>query len=365
MRIGARIWKTALAVAAAIAVSRLIGLDTPVFAGIAAIICMQPTIAGSLRKGVERMQATIIGAGFSLLALIIIDAFPILLAVRPAIVGLTVLVVMVVTIRLGWMDSLVLAAATVVVIMVLPPDENIYTYSASRTVVTFIGIVVATAVNAVFITPRYSGPLWANIDKLVHETNQVYRRAVEAFCRREISLVTESRKSLEESEELFRNVSTTMEWMEEEAQLRRKVARAYGSDVEMLSRMVELLASIRTSTETILRVTEDMLNRTPEYADHHAHAYDILWKLAHVSFRIFDRIENRLTGTDKTLSEDAPMWTEELHKQLISGLRSAYTAPRDVFPLVEVAVVAFEIRRVTEHLSELDGLIERSSPTPH
>ncbi len=95
-------------------------LEHPVFAGVAAIICMQPTIAGSLQNGLERMQATIIGAAFSLLALVIIDLVPVLQAVRPVMIGLAVLVVMAVTIRLGWLDSVVLGAATVVIMMVLP-----------------------------------------------------------------------------------------------------------------------------------------------------------------------------------------------------------------------------------------------------
>ena len=106
MRVGARVWKTALAVAVAIGISRVLEIQQPVFAGVAAIICMQPTVAGSLRSGRERMQATVVGAVFSLAALMLLQAVPALQSVRPAIVGLTVLVVMAVIIRLKWFDSL-------------------------------------------------------------------------------------------------------------------------------------------------------------------------------------------------------------------------------------------------------------------
>jgi hypothetical protein len=360
MRVGARVWKTALAVAAAIAVSRMLGLQHPVFAGVAAIICMQPTIAGSLRKGVERMQATIIGAAFSLLALIVLDAVPILQFVRPAIVGLTVLVVMAVTIRLGWLDSLVLAAATVVVIMILPPDENIYFYAGSRTVITFVGIVVASLVNATFLTPRYSGSLWHSVADLVSATNSVYRQAVEAFCFRNMDLVSQAQQALENSQPLVETVSTTMEWVRDEARLRERVGGPHGGRVETLLDIVEHIAAIRASTATILRVTTDTLRRVPEYADHPARVYEILWELAQLSFTIFDQIESRL---DNGSSESTEMssWTEELHSQLVKGIREGYKSPRDIFPLVEVSVVAFEIRRATELLAELDRAIPEYS----
>lgn len=356
MRIGARVWKTAIAVTVAIAVSRLLGLDRPVFAGVAAIICMQPTIAGSVRKGIERMQATIIGAVFSLLALIAIDRLPILHAAGPVMIGLTVLVVMVITVRLGWLDSLVLAAATVVVIMILPPEENIYSYTASRTVVTLVGIIVATIVNAAFVTPRYSGPLWQSVKKLTSATDSIYRLAVEAFCLRKIEIARQAQEMLADSEELLATVSTTREWMEEEARLRERILRPPNSEVAIVGRTVELLASVRQSASTIVGVTMEVLARTPSYAEHSARAYEVLWELAQLSLGIFDRIEARFAGGALQAGEK-PAWTEEIHKQLIKAIRDAYTAPRHIFPLVEVSVVAFEIRRVTELLADLDDTL--------
>jgi hypothetical protein len=320
---------------------------------VAAVICMQPTVAGTLRSGRERMQATVIGAAFSLGALVLLEHVGFLQVVRPAVVGLTVLVVMGVCIRLRWFDSLVLAAATVVVIMVLPSEENIYVYSGSRTVVTFIGIIVATVVNALFLTPHHRTPLWQGVRDLTVSTALIYRQAVEAFCFRELDLARAARGALEESERVRAGVVTRMQWLEEETRLRRAVHWREEGEVEVLRRAVGAITAARQSTATIVEVTEQVLRRRPGYAREPARVYEILWELAQLSFAIFEQVGARLSGTPPQAGESVPTWTEEAHRRLIRAIRQAHTAPQDIFPLVEVAVVGFEVRRVTELAVEL------------
>jgi hypothetical protein len=42
-----------------------------------------------------------------------------------------------------------------------------------------------------------------------------------------------------------------------------------------------------------------------------------------------------------------------MHRCLVKAIHAAYAGPKDVFPLVEVSAVAFEIRRATEAAAEL------------
>lgn len=347
MRIGARVWKTGLAVALAITVSMLLGLDRPVFAGIAAIICMQPTIAGSVRKGVERMQATIIGAVFALFSLILMDTFPILQAIDPLMIGATVLVVMAVTLRTGWADSLVLAAATVVVIMILPEDENMYSYSLSRTIITFVGIIVATAVNAVFITPRYSEALREDIGKLARLTSDAYRQSVEAFCLRDAGLAKAAEASFAEGEEILANVTTTVTWIEEEAALRQRMWRQCSTEEAELMTMVDILGRIRQSALTIQGMASETLNKPPHPV------YQRLNESALPGFEMFERISLRLAGGKdspvKGLYDDSAM--------LEPIFRSMESEPGERVPFMEVSVAALEIRKVTSLLAELDECI--------
>lgn len=348
MRIGARVWKTALAVAISLAVSRLLGFHYPVFAGVAAVICMQPTVYGTLRAGKERMQATIIGVVFALLALIIMQHVPALQVARSVIAGLTVLVVMAVIIRLRWFDSLVLGAATVVVVMVLPSDENIYYYSASRAAVTFIGILVATTVNALLLTPRYRAPLWQGLGHLARVSGQLYGEAVQAFCRRDLALARHAQDLFEQSEEAERAVATRLQWLDEEMKLRRAIRLQVDEEIRVLHEAARVVAAVRRSGAAIARVTAQILEREPRYAKEPARAYEILWELAQPSFHALDHLEAHLSGQAPPAEEAPEEWTDEVHRTLIKAIREAYVAPRDIFPLVEVAVVAFEVRHVTE-----------------
>ncbi len=357
MGVGARVWKTAVAVGAALGVSAWLGLEYPVFAGVAAVICMQPTVAGSVRSGKERMQATVIGAAFSLLALILLEHVPVLQPVRPALAGLTVLLVMVVTIRLRWFDSLVLASATVVVVMVLPSDENIYYYSASRALVTLIGIVVATTVNALFLTPHYRQPLWERLRQLVTTTDRVYRQAVEAFCLRKLDLAKAAQAALDETEELRRAVLTRMQWLDEETRLRRAIHWWEEEEVDVLRRAVEAVSVVRHSASTVAEVTQQVLAKRPDYAHEPARVYEMLWDLAQVSFAVLGQVESRLSGEATQVGGTIPTWGEEMHRCLVKAIHAAYAGPKDVFPLVEVSVVAFEIRRATEAAAELADVV--------
>ena len=62
MKLGARILKTGIAIVLALLIAQLIGLPSPVFAGIAAIFAVQPTIYRSYLSIIEQIQGNTIGA---------------------------------------------------------------------------------------------------------------------------------------------------------------------------------------------------------------------------------------------------------------------------------------------------------------
>lgn len=62
MKLGARILKTGIAIVLALLLARLLQLPSPVFAGIAAIFAVQPTIYQSYLSIIEQVQGNLIGA---------------------------------------------------------------------------------------------------------------------------------------------------------------------------------------------------------------------------------------------------------------------------------------------------------------
>lgn len=70
-KIGLRNIKTAISVFICILVFELIGRHNPLFACIAAVVCMQSTIENSIKFGVNRIVGTVIGGIIGILFLII------------------------------------------------------------------------------------------------------------------------------------------------------------------------------------------------------------------------------------------------------------------------------------------------------
>jgi len=62
MKLGARVLKTGVAIVFALFLAELLQLPAPIFAGIAAIFAIQPSIYRSYLTIIEQMQANIIGA---------------------------------------------------------------------------------------------------------------------------------------------------------------------------------------------------------------------------------------------------------------------------------------------------------------
>lgn len=71
MKLGARMLKTGIAITLALYVSELLHLPTPVFAGIAAIFAIQPTIYRSYLSVIEQIQGNIIGAILAIIFILI------------------------------------------------------------------------------------------------------------------------------------------------------------------------------------------------------------------------------------------------------------------------------------------------------
>lgn len=100
--IGARVIKTCLAVAISILLARVFKLETPQFAGIVAVLAVQPSIYRSFRYGVRQTVSAVMGAVFGALALYAFgNSF--------LVMGLVAFFLMTVHVRINWTSSLLVA----------------------------------------------------------------------------------------------------------------------------------------------------------------------------------------------------------------------------------------------------------------
>jgi uncharacterized membrane protein YgaE (UPF0421/DUF939 family) len=146
-RIGARNIKTAIAVVLSILISKLFKMEYPFYAAIASIISMQSSVINSISAGKSRMLGTMIGALVGFLCALIDPGNLIL-------VGAGIIIVIYLCNLLNWKDSASIACVVFCVIMLNLKESDPFLYSINRIIDTFVGIMVAVAVNYFIIPPR-------------------------------------------------------------------------------------------------------------------------------------------------------------------------------------------------------------------
>jgi hypothetical protein len=100
--IGSRVIKTCLAVAFAILIARALHLQSPQFAGIVAVLSVQPTLYRSFRHGLQQTISALIGAGFAAIALYLFgNSF--------VVIGIVTLILMTLHVRIKWTNTLQLS----------------------------------------------------------------------------------------------------------------------------------------------------------------------------------------------------------------------------------------------------------------
>ncbi|WP_026314565.1 FUSC family protein [Heyndrickxia acidiproducens] len=164
MRVGARIFKTGIAITIALFLSQLLKMPSPVFAGIAATFAIKPTIYRSYLSVIEQMQGNIIGA---VLAAILVMAF----GNHFLIVGLGSIIIIVLMLRLKLDDTVGLALVTMIVIMETP-GTNFLQAAGVRFATLFIGIFSSFLVNLIFLPPKYEAKLFV---RLTHATEELLK----------------------------------------------------------------------------------------------------------------------------------------------------------------------------------------------
>ncbi|WP_449539091.1 FUSC family protein [Ferdinandcohnia sp. Marseille-Q9671] len=164
MKLGARMLKTGIAITLALVIAKLLELPSPVFAGIAAVFAIQPSIYRSYLTVVEQIQANIIGALFAIL-------FGMYFGNNPFIIGLTVVLVIAINLKFKMEKTIPVAIVTVIAIME-SPSEQFFEFASLRFLSILLGILSAFLVNLVFIPPKYEKKLY---DSIVEQSEEIFK----------------------------------------------------------------------------------------------------------------------------------------------------------------------------------------------
>lgn len=351
-------WKTGVAVTLALAICRTLHIPEPVFAGVAAVICIQPTVLQTFRKGIERLQATVIGAAVALAILALVVLCPLPYA-RSLATGAAVVIVLWLCIAMKWMDALVLAAATVVVVMVHGEEGmNIYRYAVERTLVTAVGVVTATLVNAFMWWPNVEDRFPKRLPEIAMQSFGELDKAVRGFCRRDLSATKNALDEWNSHKETFTLAASELSWFQESSAVRQMLPFKRVELGPVLAEVYAILCNIHQAACRILEDTAAILQEHPDYVVEDAQVYRIIEQALEAPSELEHAIvRSLLSGDNSVLNDISHDWSAGLHAQFIRSMRAAHRSPRDIFPLFEVARVGVELRNYTRSLVRLRQLL--------
>ncbi|MBZ2174858.1 FUSC family protein [Schnuerera sp. xch1] len=181
-KVGMRTVKTALAVSITILISQLLSLNSPLIAGIAAIIAMKTSVSESFSIGKHRMFGTIVGAIIALL-------FSYIAPLNILSIGIGTLIVIHICNMLGWKKSITISVIVFLAIILNYEEGSRLNYAMNRTLDTFIGLIVGTLINY-FIVP----PNPYNERFIIKSINEIYNKFKDTL---ETAIFENENKSLE------------------------------------------------------------------------------------------------------------------------------------------------------------------------
>ncbi|MFE8699580.1 aromatic acid exporter family protein [Cytobacillus sp. FJAT-54145] len=147
MTLGPRVFKTGLAVTMALYICYFFKLEPALFAGVAAIFAVQPSIYKSWRHIIDQIITNTIGALFALFTIYYIGNDPI-------IIGLVIIVVISISLKLKMENTISLTVVTVLAIMSAPGEGDVL-FAANRFGIILIGIASAFLINILVLPPKY------------------------------------------------------------------------------------------------------------------------------------------------------------------------------------------------------------------
>jgi uncharacterized membrane protein YgaE (UPF0421/DUF939 family) len=169
VKLGPRVIKTGIAVTLALYICSVLNLESAVFAGIAAIFTVQPSIYRTWKQVWNQAQTNIIGAIIAFLGLYFLGN-------DPFSIGLVIIILISISLKLKMGETISLTVVTVLAIMSAPGND--WLFALDRFIVTFIGMATALLVNIFVYPPNYKKNYVEKINAIFQDFSILMRTAI-------------------------------------------------------------------------------------------------------------------------------------------------------------------------------------------
>jgi uncharacterized membrane protein YgaE (UPF0421/DUF939 family) len=339
MKLGARILKTGIAIVLALLVSQILNLPTPVFAGIAAVFAVQPTIYRSYLSIIEHIQANLIGAITAVL-------FVLLFGNNVLVIGLAVIIAITIILKLKLENTIGLALVTLISIMESPQDDFIQ-FAAIRFSTIMIGVFSSFIINLIFLPPKYETKLYYNISDVTEEILKWIR-----LSSRHASDFHLIRKDLEKlREKLTKAESVYLLYKEERNYFKsnnlaknRKLV-IYRQMISSARRSFDILRRLNHYENEIAHLPEDLRSLIQEQLD---------WLLTYHEQLLLKFIGKMHSQSESEVPYHVSLNRREMMKLFMKEFKHSYQEEdQNTFRLLYIFSAIFEYDEQLEHLEKL------------
>jgi uncharacterized membrane protein YgaE (UPF0421/DUF939 family) len=344
MRLGARVFKTGIAVVLSLLIVHLIGLEPGIIAGISAVFAMQPNVHRSLTTTWNRFQGNILGA----LAAIIMA---VLFGNNVVVIGLTVILVLAALLFFNLQSVSTLAVVTTIAIMDAPQltsvDASTLDFlqaAGERFSMVMLGVVSALVVNLVFIPPKYETKMYHNCFNI---TSDIFK-----WIRLELNAVSEYQTVKKDIESLRTRVVTleTMYlWYKEE---KNYFTRRYFADARRKILFKQMISSTRRSFELLRKMNRfenDFVHLDEEFKQR------IRFELEHL-MAFHEQIFMKVTQKIKSDVDIELYDMEEYHTSLLDEFNRLYNNATTEEEKMQYTSILQILASIYEYSSSLDRL---------
>ena len=342
MQLGARIFKTGIAISLALFLANWLNLPIPFMAGIAAIFAIQPSIYRSYLTALDQIYGNLIGAAIAVVFVVTIGS-------NYLTVGLAAILAIIIMIKLKLDNPVPLTLVTIIVIMESPEPEFLE-FAGLRFLTILLGILSSFIVNLIFLPPKYETRLFTSIHEVTEEVIRWIRVSI-----RHASDHASVKNDIDKLSNKLDKVDQWYSFYKDERSYTRKQQYTKARKLVLYRQMI---ATSKKSLEVLKRLHrfENELSELPEHF--HMMVQERLESLASYHEQLYMKYVGKLRPEHSEGSgADAIMKRNEVMTIFVKEINLAHEENEDEFSVYHLMHVLSAILDYEEQLEHLDLLI--------
>ncbi|ANU16605.1 hypothetical protein BBI11_05840 [Planococcus maritimus] len=342
MKLGARIFKTGIAIALALFLATLLELPTPVFAGVAAIFAIQPSIYRSYLTLLDQVYGNLIGASIAVI-------FVLTLGPNYLTIGVAAILAIIIMLKLKLENTVPLTLVTLIIIMDSQSDDFLI-FASLRFLTVLLGILSAFIVNMIFLPPKYETRLFQSIHSVSED--------VIRWIRISIRHASDHSSVKEDIDKLTEKLTKVDQWYLFYKEERSYTKKQQYTKARKLVLYRQMIATSKKSLEVLRRLNryENELRDLPE--QFHMMVQERLESLASYHEQLYMKYVGKIRPEHSESSgPDAVLKRNEVMSIFVKEINLSTEVEEDEFSVYHLMHVLSALLDYEEHLEHLDLLI--------